>query len=206
MHHNQISAFAAMDVPSHGNVIIKAPFTLNGWTYATDGRFAIRVPGHMDGFTRFDPNADEKAKAFTTAIESFFEPFARDRDTKPLLMAMAGLVAEPVIAREMHRDSDIDFENPAISSELCEAWVIRMTPTLVNSRKYDARRLLFIRQHFGDAHFIVETGSDERPMLRFVFGGETIGSESGQGILMGMNHSVGDGLLHWNGARYFNGW
>lgn len=204
MHHNQISAFAALDTQPERAHITK-PFTLNGHTYATDGRMMIRWPGHMEGFDPIISEADEKSAKFATSVLAqfdFFKPQLLKREAKPL----SALAIEPIIWRGNFRDGgEIDKDcDPVETWGVGEVFATYMTPIQVGpNRAFDARRLLFIRQTLPDVHYIDEPDANEFSPMHFVFGKD----EQGEGVLMPVRFkSAGTRHLHWNGAHYCPGW
>lgn len=204
MHHNQISAFCALDAIPERKLITK-PFTLNGHTYATDGKMMIRWPGHMTGFSALIPEMSDKSAKFAASVMAqfdFFKPQLLKRELKPL----SSVAIEPIIHRDLFRDGGeiAPDADPIFSCELGEAWVCRLTPVKIGEKRaFDARRLLFIRQHLDDVHYIEEDDVTEFSPMHFVFGGD----EQGEGVLMPVRWREGAQLhSHWNGVKFCPGW
>lgn len=195
MHTNQISAFRA--ISGNRNIIIHEPFLLDGHTYATDGRVIIRWPRVMKGFEHFDETT-EKGAGFRKAVLAQFDFFAN-----PGVLALIpfdSLKLEPVIERDMFRDGEPNNDNPHMD-EAGEAYVCRCSPVKLHARTFDARRLLFIRQHLPDAAYFDEPEALATQPLRFVF--DEAGK--GQGVFMPLNMKSAP-HKHWNGAEFVPGW
>lgn len=188
MHLNQYVDFANAN-PTASTKWSENPFSLEGWTYATDGRTIIRTPGIEEGVKPLE--ATEVFNRKPKVVEVF------DWFTSPagVLTPFSSLTLEPVLVREAIVAAPIDWENPPLN-EVEERFTAVPTLLGIHSRVFDQKRLLYIRQTLPAPQFYDEVLADALAPLRFIFDG------GGQGALMPMSATM-KGNLHWNGARYF---
>ncbi len=173
------------------------PFILHEHTYATDGVAIIRVPGALENSTKAE-NPDDAVR--WSGIMSKFDYFAGSDALLSNVIPLSTLKLEPIIKTELHRDGDAITEGnmPEMPWLAHQCWISHLTPIAIDAREFDARRLLFIRQHFPDARYIAEPSANFAEPLHFFFG------DTGQGLLMPVN--VKTRCAERNGVRYSFGW